>query len=284
MLRGVRSLLSDAGFQIALVISALGTVVVVATRRFSWRVPFGAVVLVAVLVAMRVDLRLEWRLVIGVVLLAVAGAAGSGWVFDTGRVLGILAMLGGAVLVATSMTNVSTWWRVVGFVVIVVAVPASGVVDRRSARVVPLLFLLAAIGVYVCAPDTEYTKPLLGALIPVALLVFDASLRAAAPTGAVAAVVVWTAFVEGRGRPGAVVGGLACLAVVLLVAATRWRWRRVGDVVLLLGIDLVAVVYVARLAGFRQSAWTAALLAVPALVLTWVALLLVSGRRAEPRR
>jgi hypothetical protein len=284
MLRGVRSLLSDAGFQIALVLSALGTVVVVATRRMAWRVPFGAVALVATLVAMAVDLRLEGRLVIGVVLLAVAGAAGSDAGFEPGRVLRVLALLGGAALVASSMLGVPTWGRVVGFGVIVVAVPVSGVVDRRSARVVPALLLLATIGVYVCAPDTEYTKVLLGALIPVSLLVFDATLRASAPTGATAALVVWTAFVEGRGRPGSVVGALACLAVVLLVAATRWQWRRVTDVVLLLTIDVAAVVYVARVAGFRQSAWAAAVLAVPALLLTWLALLVVSRRRRERAR
>ena len=206
MLRGVRSLLSDTGFLVALVIAAVGTLVVVGAPRWSsarwskWHVGFGYVVLVAALVAMRVDLQLEWRLVVGLGLLVVAGSARP---HGPGATVRIVALVAGAALVAASMPNATGWMRLLGFVAVMAAVPTSGVIDRRGARLVPVLLLVAAIGIYVCAPDTEYAKVLLGALVPVSLLLFDPALRAAAPTGAVSALVVWIAVVEGRGRPGA---------------------------------------------------------------------------------
>jgi hypothetical protein len=277
MLRAVRSLLSDTGFLAALVIAAFGALAVVAVARWSsWRVGFGGVTLVAALVAIRVDgLELEWQLVVGLALLALAASRGAA---SLGVVARVVALVTGAVFLVVSMSHVAGWMRVLGFLAVMGAVPSAGVVDRRVARIVPALMLLAAAGVYVCAPDTEYSKVLLGALVPVALLVFDPVLPASATTGAVSALVVWTAVVEGRGRAGAVVGTLACVAVVLGVAATRWRWRRARDAVTLLAVDAVSVFYMARVAGLQSSAWSATILAAPMLVLTWVVVMRVSRR------
>jgi hypothetical protein len=273
----VRSLLSDGGFLIALGISMVGaSVVVVARRAGSWPIGFGYVALVAALVAMRADLHLGARLVVGLLLLVIAGATPQQGV---GAVLRAVTLVTGAAFVVAAMTGASGWMRVLGFVMVLAAVPPTGAIDRRAARLVPVLLLVAAIGVYICAPDTEYAKILVGALAPLALLVFEPRLTAAAPSGAVSALVVWAAVVEGRGRNGAVVGALACVAVVLLLAATRWSWRRASDAVAAVAIDAVAVLYLARVAGFRASAWVAALLALPVLLLTWVALALLSRRR-----
>jgi hypothetical protein len=277
MLRGVRSLLGDAGFQIALVVAVAGTVVVASLARVvpPRHVGFAVVSLVAAFVTMRVDLELTWRLVVGVLILTVANRGDESRRFELAR---FAALVAGAALVTSALPGAAGWMRFLAFATLVAAVPATGIVDRRAPRLVPVLLLVSAVGVYICAPDTEYSKVLIGALVPAAFLAFDPRLRAARPTGAVTALVVWTAVYEGRGRPGAVIGGLLCLGVLLLVPLTRWRWRSAGDAIGLAVLDVALVLYVARIAGFRTSGWAALALALPAFVLAWLALLVTRPR------
>jgi hypothetical protein len=93
----VRSLLSDGGFLIAFVIAVVGAVVVVVARRAgSWPIGFGYVALVAALVAMRADLHLGARLVVGLLLLVIAGASREQGV---GAVLRAVTLVAGAAFV-----------------------------------------------------------------------------------------------------------------------------------------------------------------------------------------
>jgi hypothetical protein len=81
--------------------------------------------------------------------------------------------------------------------------------------------------VYLAVPDTEETAALLGVALPVALLGWP--LRVAslgrAGGGAATALVVWIVATGGRAAPPAVVGGLACLALLIGLAPGHARRR-----------------------------------------------------------
>ena len=115
MLRGVRTVLGDEGFQIAFVVAALGTRarVVVAARTVRSRVGFALVAVVAALVGLRFEYDIDARFVIGLALLGLA------WLIDPSatRCSGSCALLGGAILVLGVSSPASPrWMQVVGFV------------------------------------------------------------------------------------------------------------------------------------------------------------------------
>src|SRR5437588_20054 len=89
---------------------------------------------------------------------------------------------------------------------------------------------------------------------------------------AVAAVLVASPAVvafDGRGRPGAVVGGLACLGMLVVEPAARRLARRSAIPVEGVIVGHLALVFVAaRVAGRRHDALAAAVVIVPAIVVT----------------
>jgi hypothetical protein len=127
-----------------------------------------------------------------------------------------------------------------------------------------LLFAGASLGVYATAPDTE--EIILAGIVVVpalALLAWPAIAERAPSVLALLALVVWAAAQGGRGRPGAVVAGLACLALVSAPVAARRHTRSVNRLALVVVVHAAATVVIARVAGPETSAATAALLAAP---------------------
>jgi hypothetical protein len=104
--------------------------------------------------------------------------------------------------------------------------------DRRWGRLglLPLLLALSAAGIWATVPDTEAALVLLGAALAMALLGRPGPLAGRRPglasfgvagSLAVAAVLVWVVATGGAGRPGSVVGGLACLGLLAVEPAAR---------------------------------------------------------------
>jgi hypothetical protein len=104
--------------------------------------------------------------------------------------------------------------------------------DRRQGQrgLLPLLLVVTAAGIYATVPDVEAALVLLGATVPMTLLGRPGPLARSRPwppllgaAGAVAAagVLVWTVATGGAGRPGAVVGGLACLGLLAVEPLAR---------------------------------------------------------------
>ena len=60
--------------------------------------------------------------------------------------------------------GVPGWVAFVVFVALVPIVPVVELRARRWGRLAPVVLLGAVVGVYVCVPDTEFVRPLLGAL------------------------------------------------------------------------------------------------------------------------
>jgi len=158
--------------------------------------------------------------------------------------------------------------------------------DRRGARlgVAPVLLLVALGGMYATVPDTDAVRAAIGALVPLTLLACPRAVATLGAAGAYAAtaVAIWLAVVEGSARPGAVIGALGCLALLIgepvgsaLVDRVGWCARvnsgtsTLGPaprVVVLVVLQFVFVLYAARVAGLQTNATRATLLLVPEVV------------------
>ncbi len=181
---------------------------------------------------------------------------------------------------------------------VVTAVLAVDLERRRGAPAVAVLVAGSAVGMFLTAPDTDALVVILAVLLAVAAaLVLRPPADEAAeelvpgwqplPGGMVAllALLLWALAEGGRPRPGSVVGGVACLGLLVLEPVVH---RLVGDrrtearTEAVIVIQAVVVVVASRVVGFREGAAEAAVLAVP--LLAAAALALVAAGRLVPER
>jgi hypothetical protein len=214
----------------------------------------------------------------GVMALVAGGLAGS-LAGDRLPAAGRLSLVvPGALLLATSQGIQTDWARVVVGVT-VMAAGAATETERRWPAATPALLVIAAGGVYLTVPDTEHARALVGALAPMAFLGWPLALARVGSTGttAIAGLIVWTAAVDGTGRPGAIVGGAACLGLLLAEPAARVLQRRAAPIPPPVAItaQIVVVLLASRVAGLRQSAGEAAVV-VAALLVAAAAVLTLS--------
>ncbi|HEY3672828.1 MAG TPA: hypothetical protein VGN51_17955 [Acidimicrobiia bacterium] len=275
----MRSVLGDDGFRLALVLSTIGVcAVVIVANRLAASVGFAIVVLVAAAVALRVDFHVVLRLPLALLAL---GFAGRPVVESRDRLIRFALLIVGALLLVSTLHGAAGWMRMLAFVGAIASVPLGAALDARIPRFLPLLLFATAVGIYACAPDTETPKILLGAIGPCMFLAIDPETRGGPPTGALLALVVWSAVLGGHGRPGAVVGSLACFGVLLLLPFVRPRWRTPEAVVTLLVVQAALVVWVSRVAGLRDGALLALVLAIPAFALAFLALWFAAGSAGQ---
>src|SRR5215207_6458494 len=218
----VENVLGDAGFWNALIVAAVGAAVVWLRLRQHHHDPgIAAVVTVAGLVGLRVNHVLETQLVVTLALLAAAE-----WAFR-GRTMGVRLVVftvGAAAVSATLPSGWPGWSRVALILVVVVGAVVGPAHDRLAPRLVPVLLAIGAAGVYLCVPDTEAPKALLGAALAACAIGLEPRLHAGLGLPAAVGLFAWVAAFGGVGRPGSIVGGLACLGVLLL-PVPRWRPR-----------------------------------------------------------
>ncbi|MCU1430158.1 MAG: hypothetical protein JWL83_4158 [Actinomycetia bacterium] len=169
---------------------------------------------------------------------------------------------------------------------------------RRHVSLGPILLAVAIAGVAATVPDTEHIAVLLGAAVPLLVWAFPMPVASLGPEGAAAAtgLLLWVAAIDGRGRPGSIVGALGCLGLLLVepigrrLAPSLDPRRHVrpphsaGEVLamvaLFVGLQLVLTGYASRIAGFERTGRNAALLLVPAAI---VAVVVACGLPPPPR-
>jgi hypothetical protein len=130
-------------------------------------------------------------------------------------------------------------------------------------------------------------------VLPFALLGSPFALASFGPGSyAIVGLVGWVAAIGGRGRPGSVVAAIACLGLMLVEPVVRRAlhgWIRplssprsaVVAWIIVLQVPLVLVL--ARVAGLRTSARSAATISAVVLAVAAVALTaLLAARRADP--
>jgi hypothetical protein len=269
----VENVLGDAGFWTAFVVAAVGTLVVwLRARRFEVEPGIWFVVVVATFAGLRAAHRLPDPLLGAVLVLAL----GEHLARDHSMRARTVALAPGAVVLGASVPEVwPAWIRIVAMI----GALAGGVLgvdaDRRAPRLVPLLLAVGAVGVYLCVPDTEAPKAMLGALLAAAVLGLEPRLRHRCGVAAVVGLFVWVSAYGGLGRAGSVVGALACLGVVLLIPIVRWSTTNRVHVALLVAVQAGLVLYLSRVAGLERSGWSALLLAIPAFAVAWSVLVLL---------
>jgi len=151
---------------------------------------------------------------------------------------------------------------VIALVILAGAWPRVGTALGRITAVV--LLAGAVLGVYLTVPDTEEIAAVALVVVPaLALLAWRPVAAHAPPVTALLALVVWAAAQGGRGRPGAVVGALACLVLVAAPLAARRATRSLPALALVVAVQAAAVLGTARIAGLETSALTAMLIAAP---------------------
>lgn len=296
MLTPLTDLLAHDGFRTGVALGVPAAVVVAVAALLARRaVPvaglaFGA----ATVVGFRARFTLEADVVVALVVLAAGGyVTGSrGWL------LRLAACAPGALWLALATGPNSPGWAVPAIVAVtLVGGVLAGDLDRSLAAdgLGPALLPVTMLGLYLTTPDTEHSAILLGAALPVALLGVP---RALAPLGAggaavAAALVGWDVVLDGVGRDGAVVGGVACLGMYVIEpvvrrvtgrqvasgAAGAGRPRRDAVVVAALHVGVVAAC--SRIAGLRSSAVEALAICVVVYVVAAALLVRGAGRPAD---
>jgi hypothetical protein len=186
----------------------------------------------AVGIALTATTRPPGTLLPGLVALALAGAA----LRRGGRAsltVGVALLSGGAALVGWSLVEEGGAW--LGVSAGLATCVAGVLLDdfdrrRRDEALAPVLLLVSVAGIYATVPDVEAAVAVVGAAVPMALLGWPGPLgwpRAAPPPSlgagafATAGLLVWIVAAGGSGRPGSVVGGLACLGVLAVDPVTH---------------------------------------------------------------
>jgi hypothetical protein len=240
------------------------------------------------------------EVVLGLALLWLAGAIAartpSPWL------VGPIASLPGGLLIAGANQGLAAGWVPVLIVVGSAVVGATAAnLDRRAARygLGPLLFFLAVLGIYFTVPDTELMRAIVGVSLPLVLLAWPYAAASLGSGGAYAAVglLLWVAPIEAIGRPGALVGTVGAFALLVgeplgraLVPHLERRVRinrfPIGHPrTVVVGAQLVLVLYASRVAGMAHDGFVAFLLMIPAIaVAVGFGVFLVIPERRHRRR
>jgi hypothetical protein len=273
------TLLRDSGFWVAAGVSLAVVAVLALVRALSgrWWSGAGLAAALGALVGLATAelLPLPLALVGGIVALGIAAQLATRWAL----LAGVLPAAVGAVLVGVAVGEAADaapqWARIATGTVAGVAALLVGDLEDARPRLLGVCLAVSAVSVYVAVPDTESVRPLVGAAGAAALLSLPRDIAAnAAGSAAALGLLAWSVGVGGWPRPGAVVGGLACVGVLVLGRVIRWA--RTPIVALLLA-HVAVVAIVARIAGLRERAVVAGLIVASAFAAAVVALL-VTGR------
>lgn len=241
--------------------------------------------------------RLVWGAALLVVLPLVATIV-AGPANDWGRPGAALMAVPGALFVAAAaaVDNDLTWvpWFVAAAVVVGGLLTVDYDEHNARAGLPPVLLAATALAMWTTVPDTEQILVVVGVLLPLAFLGWPIA-RAAEGAAAygVIGVLAWVAAVGGRGRPGSVVGAVACLGIFLVEPVVRRLWR--GRAVLprrpldpralaSVAVHCAVVLVAARVAGLETSARTAGLIAAGALAVGAAAMGVVLAPRPARSR
>jgi hypothetical protein len=226
----------------------------------------------------------------GVALLAIAG-----WLWGRGLPwLGLLLAAPGAALTASGGAPfLPSWLQAVVAITVLAAGPWVVDFDRhyQEEGLAPPLLTLSLLGVLFTVPNTRLAVAALAGAIPLSFLGWPlrGARLGASGTFAVLGIMAWVIAAGGQGRDGSVIGAIACLGLLVIEPFARWLRRGpsfyeaipsgLPRLVLLGGTHLAVVSLASRVAGLRQSAGSAASIAVPLLLITT----LVSTRSRLPR-
>jgi hypothetical protein len=263
-----------AGLVFGLLAVATSLAVAFARRATRGIAVVGLLFAAAVALGLRQTLGLPGGLAVGLVALAGAGLAADLPV--AAPLAPVLAVVGAWLVVTRSGLAADNGLLLLVGVAIVVGGFLLADFDARWRRqgLGPVLVAISVVGIYTTVPDTEQAMVALGAALPLAFLGWPWPLGSLGRAGAYAAIgaLLWVVAAGGVGRGSSVVGGIACLGLLVveptarlldpgrgsvLECLPRGRWGAVAAATLHLGLVYVA----ARVAGLRSTVAEAAVIA-----------------------
>ncbi len=161
-----------------------------------------------------------------------------------------------------------------GVVALGVGVALGALAPTLGPLVGSLLVLGSALGVYLTVPDTEGILAVGAVLAPLVVLVLWRPQDGWTGSFALAGLLAWAAADGGRGRPGAAVGALACVALIALPVVVAPRVDRAGPGravptgrrLVVLSVQGLTVFACSRWAGLEAGATTALVITVAVVV------------------
>lgn len=192
----------------------------------------------------------------------------------------------GAYLIATQGELVDVRWiRIFVGAAVVIGGGLVADFDRRFRRsaLAPVLVAVSAVGVFYTVPDTEEAMVLVGAALPIGLLGWPLPLASLGTAGSFVAtgLLSWTVAAGGWGRQSSIVGGVACLGLLVVEPGGRLLRRAFGARVsplvprrsawwgfpVVIGVHLGLVYVPSRVAGLQATVARAVAIALGAGVL-----------------
>ncbi|HSH59760.1 MAG TPA: hypothetical protein VK988_09010 [Acidimicrobiales bacterium] len=204
--------------------------------------------------------------------------------------------LPGTWMIATSIEVDQSWVALA----VGAAVAAGGalVVDfdhRWSQRpLAPSMICISLVGVFLTVPETKEALPIVGAALPLALIGWPTNLASLGAGGSLTAtgLLAWTTAQGGTFRAASIVGGLACLGMLVaeplgrLVQRNRSRRRLPRSTGVLLGVvavHLMVVFVAARVAGLGDDVTVAVVISALVLAAGVGASLAIRSLAVRPR-
>ena len=195
------------------------------------------------------------------------------WNVDWGLIWGAMALLALNFATRRWTGNFAGLGNPVFVLMAIIAVVSVTLAVHRGTGVArtPLPFLISLFGIYVTVPDTESALALLG--VTAAMAIAWRPLGWAQPkspgAAAMAGITALAVVSGGRGRESSIIGALAALAVIGLLAHRPWPHSPVVPLL----VHLVLVGWWSRVAGRVDGAGAALLiglaLTVPVVALWW---------------
>lgn len=237
----------------------LGALALIPTEPRHRYADWGVLLSAAALAAINFAVARRLGLAAGIVVLAAGGwataRAGAGV-----KLVGWLIVAGGATIVALRGGLVD---RLELQVLTVVTILTAGAALSEWARHLPQplvgpMLAITAFGIWATVPETEMARAMLGATIPMAVATLNpvAATLFAPGAFAISGLVAWLAASGGAARPASIIGGWACLGLLLILpycrpSATKLIARRPWVIV---AVHVVVVMVASRVIGLWQSA------------------------------
>jgi len=225
-----------------------------------------------------------------VAVMVFGGAAGAAWCAARWARLPLAAgWLVASVVLATRLPLHGVVPKASVAALVALGAPLAARADRISGdgTVTLLGLLVSAAGIWVCVPDTEAARAVLGVLAVGVLAWWPGRRRPLGAPGTMAIVVGlgWVIAYGDRGRPGSAAGAAACIGALALapaVASVLIRRGRAPAPPLVVAVVHVAVVAAAsRWAGLMTAPVAAALAALAVLAVGAALLIIGSGRTSR---
>ncbi len=260
-------LIQRTEFRAGLIAGAVGVVLTLMVG-IGWRTRpvriWGVVFTAAAWTAVWVSIGRRLSLGLGLALLVLAGL-----MWSKSRPASATTAVAGASIAAWRGGLTDILWIRLGVVVAILLI-GMGILrfarqSQLSGLTVPL-FAITVFGIWATVPDTEAARIPLGVMAVMGLVAWPWRFASIGDAGAfaLAGMIVWVAALGGEAREGSIIGAWASAGVLLTgllphVAPRLGRWA-------VLALQGVVVFWTARIAGFRDDAIPAFVLALPVVI------------------